>query len=146
MTPPARPPSIDRSPAARFRHDLLTPVNHIVGYASLLLDAAQDSGKTDRWPTLHILVEQGRRVQDTIEEWLPSDPATQDRPDYSAMADQLATVAGLILEGCDSLEQAAALDDTDRAEFLADLSGIRVATLRLVDMARTGPTDPPQAA
>lgn len=130
---------IDRSPESRFRHDLLTPVNHILGYASLLLDAAQDRGQSELWPPLHDLGELGRRVLAVIEDALPSAPEPDHRPDHRALADRLAGPTDAILARCDELETAGVDNDAERSEFLSDVAGIRDAARRLVELARSGP-------
>lgn len=124
---------------ARFRHDLLTPVNHILGFCSLLIDAAEDLGRPERLSRLRGLREDGGRVLEMIELALPRHPTPDHVPDYPLLADRLTIPLGAIVLACDDLGSAPSDDSPDREEFLDDLAKIRRASHLLVEMARQGP-------
>ncbi len=63
------------SPAARLRHDLRTPVNHILGYGEMLMEDAEASGCVDRLDGLARIRETAREMIGLID----AAPAALDR-------------------------------------------------------------------
>jgi signal transduction histidine kinase len=65
---------IDPPPAAAasLRHDLLTPVNHIIGYGQLLQEELKDSEQPDILAGLREIVGLGRDVFGVINRMLPT--------------------------------------------------------------------------
>lgn len=59
---------------SRLRHDLRTPVNHIIGYAELLLEEAREGGLEDLVPDLEKIRDAGRALQEMLEKAF-ADPA-----------------------------------------------------------------------
>jgi signal transduction histidine kinase len=146
MSPPDPATAGAAEPIARFRHDLLTPVNHILGFCALLLDDAEMLGPPERLAALRRLYDEGCRVLEAIEDVLPRNPGPDHSPDFSALADRLAIPADAIARGCDRLGSAQDdRDAPDRADFLDDLAKIRRASALLVEMARKGPAGLPAA-
>ena len=60
-TPPA---------AARVRHDLLTPINGIIGYVGILLEDAADLGRTEMLGPLEEIRSGAREIADVIRQTL----------------------------------------------------------------------------
>jgi putative two-component system response regulator len=54
--------STDSTPARRWRHDLLTPMNHIIGYSEILIE----DGATAELPALAGIRDDGRQLLDQI--------------------------------------------------------------------------------
>jgi signal transduction histidine kinase len=50
------------SPAARLRHDLRTPVNHILGYGEMLLEDAEATGRAGRAASLARILDLAREM------------------------------------------------------------------------------------
>jgi DNA-binding response OmpR family regulator len=65
------------TPTRRLRHDLRTPVNHILGYSQLLIEDSQESGNGGRFPQLEELAGLGQDILRQIELALPS-PEPED--------------------------------------------------------------------
>ncbi|MFL5496426.1 MAG: response regulator [Gemmatimonadales bacterium] len=65
MSAPAAAPVA--SPAARLRHDLRTPVNHILGYGEMLIEDAEASGRMDRLGALTRIRETAREMIQLID-------------------------------------------------------------------------------
>ncbi|WP_435016995.1 hypothetical protein TA3x_004581 [Tundrisphaera sp. TA3] len=141
MNLPDRSEPGEVDPGARFRHDLLTPVNHILGYCSLLIDSARMRDAREQLIDLRSLFDEGRRVLDVIEDILPRDPAPDQRLDYALLAVRLAGPADAIVRSCNRLETIPSDHrDLDRGEYLDDLLQIKEASQRLIEMAHRGPS------
>jgi len=132
----------DPRAAGRLRHELRTPVNHILGYAELLIEEVEDLGREDRVETLEEVRAAGRRALDLVDRIAAAGGAAGSEPAARLLAD-LAGVAA----ACDLLAGGAA-GGADPEGFLADLARIRTACNRLAgriaDFRRSGPA--PEAA
>jgi len=124
--------------AGRLRHELRTPVNHILGYAELLIEEAGDLGREDRVAALEEVRAAGRRALDLVDRIAAAGGAAGSELATRLLAD-LAGIAG----ACDLLAGGA-----DPEGFLADLARIRTAcdrlASRIADFRRSGPA--PEAA
>ena len=56
--------------AARVRHDLLTPINGIIGYAGILLEDAADLGRTEMQGPLEEIRSGAREIADVVRQTL----------------------------------------------------------------------------
>ncbi len=126
---------------ATLRHDMRTPVNHIVGYCELLLEDAEGPGNTARRERLE---ESLRAVRDALEMINASlTPGGHDvtQRDVDALYDRLRAPHARIMES-----MAALLAPQDRAtideEFSADVRRIRNATEQLVAAKRVASIEP----
>ncbi len=114
--------------AARRRHELRTPVNHILGYAELLIEDAEDLGRADRAGPLRAIHAEGKEVLQLVSSARASDDAER-----AELGRRLGAHLTAIHQSCDALE--AADPTTDRDALAADLRKIRAACDRLVALA-----------
>ena len=107
---------------ARLRHELVTPVNHLVGYAELLIDEAEARGRHELLPGLTRLLGHSREVLARI------DAALAPAESRGYAADRLhQTLDRIVVEGA----ILRVLVGLDQEVFDADLEKIRGATQRL---------------
>jgi CheY-like chemotaxis protein len=78
------------SPAARLRHDLRTPVNHILGYGEMLLEDAEATGRAGRAASLARILDLARQMIVVIDA-----PATVGQLGDSLQAPASRTIAEL---------------------------------------------------
>ena len=134
--------TLSEDEVATLRHDMRTPVNHIVGYCELLLEDAEGPMHAARRERLE---ESLRAVRDALEMINASlSPGGHDvtQRDVDALYDRLRGPHARIMES-----MAALLAPQDRAtidaEFSADVRKIRNATEQLVATKRTSvPVEP----
>lgn len=136
-----------------IRHDLRTPVNHIVGYSEMLIEEAADGEETERSVALREVVAAGRAMLAQINDWLAT--LNPDAPDFPALQRRLAPLIAAVAHTCERLahEAHAAGDES----VTADLRTILAAATHLGAVAAgtatgggeaTGasPTAPPERA
>ncbi|MDQ2899560.1 MAG: ATP-binding cassette domain-containing protein [Acidobacteriota bacterium] len=108
--------------SSKIRHDLLTPVNHLVGYSELLLE---DAGPL---PALQSIRQGAHEAQSLIEKALPSGaPAT--RAALETLRREIEKPIETILEAERTLRGQTAADELAAME--GDLDKIHTAALRL---------------
>jgi DNA-binding response OmpR family regulator len=141
-TEPAR--SLTEDEIATLRHDLRTPVNHIVGYCELLLEDADGAGHADRRERLEGSLRAVREALAMINASLTpgGSRVTQNDVDllYARLRDPHERIMQLM---AGILTQDEACDDD---ELAADVGKIRHATEQLVAGQRTPATQPAEAA
>jgi signal transduction histidine kinase len=126
-----------REAASVLRHDLVNPINQILGYADLLVDDADRQGPTSRAESLRSIREMGRRALESIDDALIRDPDPDPGhvPDLQSMADDVGRISAAIGEACLTLEGDSS-EVPDRGSFLDDLGRIREAAAMLSAMVR----------
>jgi DNA-binding response OmpR family regulator/tRNA A-37 threonylcarbamoyl transferase component Bud32 len=119
--------------AKQLRHELRTPVNHIVGYAEMLLEDAADPALAHRRASLEEMITAARDVLGLINETLPSTRTEIPVADVVSLYASLRGPQKRIVAAVGRLKPApgSAVD----AEFEADLSRIQQAAERLVPAA-----------
>jgi DNA-binding response OmpR family regulator len=125
---------------AELRHNLRTPVNHIVGYAEMLLEDAGDDPDDGRRRPLEGTLQAARRVLQLINESLSSGRTTIAPADLRALYEALRGPQREIVEAMTPLLQVATTDQ----QFTADVRKILVAAERLVDAGVAGPARTPE--
>ena len=55
-----------------FKHDLRTPINHIIGYSELLLEEASDAGDSAAISRLSAIQREGQGLFDLVERTVPA--------------------------------------------------------------------------
>lgn len=105
------------SPAAWLRHDLRTPVNHILGYGEMLLEDAEATGRAGRAVSLARILDLAREMIVVID-----GPATVPQLGDSLRAPAGRTIAELerLEDSCTSLGAAEAAD----LRRIADAAGL----------------------
>jgi signal transduction histidine kinase len=63
--PPGNPPSLEQ--IAHLRHEMLTPINHILGLTEMQIDEAPETGLCDYVPALVEINTRGRKLLAIIE-------------------------------------------------------------------------------
>jgi adenylate cyclase len=108
------------------RHNLRTPINHILGYSEMLMEDAEDQGKQQLLDDFRQIVEDGKLALAIINGALT--PATNEvcEPELRAMRDALLTPVNQILARVRRFEPELAS---------ADLVKIRTAAERLLTMS-----------
>ncbi len=111
---------------SEVRHNLRTPINHILGYGEMLMEDAEDQGKQEFLPDLRRILEDGKLALAVINGALT--PATNEvfEPQIRDMSDGLLSPVTQILEIIRRIEP----------ELVSgDVAKIRTAAQRLLSMA-----------
>jgi signal transduction histidine kinase len=122
---------------ARLRHDLRTPVNHILGYAELLLEDATEHHLESLLPSLQRIQSGGRQLLDTIETELAGQTAIE--VDWDLFRQHLGNGASEVLAICKVLIEEVKNED---AQTGADVDAISRALHRLVEFSVEGVLHP----
>ncbi|HXG70695.1 MAG TPA: protein kinase [Gemmatimonadaceae bacterium] len=121
---------------ARLRHELRTPVNHIVGYCEMLLEDAESPQLNGRREPLREALAAVRDALALIEGALPADVATLDSDRIVKLYQSLHRPQSRIIDAMGSLLREEGAPDE---KFIADVCRVRNAAERLL------PTDRPRA-
>jgi signal transduction histidine kinase len=117
---------------ARLRHDLRTPVNHILGFAELLIEELEEH-RADAWlPSLKEIQDGGRRLLETIESGLGrrTDPA-----EFDSFARDLGHAAREVLQTSTALIENCKESDP---QTCSDLNSVSRALHRLIEFSESG--------
>ena len=128
-----------------LRHDLRTPVNHIVGYCELLLEDADGPEHESRRALLRDALDAVRDALSLINTALPSTGHGVTQDTVESLYEQLHAPRARIMTALAGLIPADADEDFDEA-FTADVARIRDATAQLTAVRRpeyVAPTPPP---
>ena len=117
-----------------LRHDLRTPVNHIVGYCELLLEDAEGERHAPRRAALEAALATVREVLAMINASLPSSGTHVTGDDVAMLYQRLRTPQARIMEALATLTMPGVRGDD--AGFAADVGRIRQATEQLVAVPR----------
>jgi class 3 adenylate cyclase len=113
----------DRPDFSRIRHDLRTPVNHIIGYSEMLLE--DESTPTEFREDLQKIHSGGRQLLALIKEYFDEESFAQKRPNLHRLHHELRTPVNHIVGYTELLEDQA--QDRGLAAFCGDLGKIREA-------------------
>jgi adenylate cyclase len=126
---------------AHLRHELRTPVNHILGYSELLIEEAGARHLEAFVPAFQHIQASGRSLLESIQTTLTEKAGSPADLNFSAFTENLRNIAAEVLETSTSLKDT--LEDGHR-QTLADLEAISWALRRLLDFAtQDGQTPPP---
>ena len=126
------------SPWSKFRHDLLTPVNHILGYGEMLAEEFGDSGAAACETRAREICAAGRAVQGAIDVSLPSGRT----PAPGAVA-SLRTQLAASLQSIDEAVRFLEADASVASQAKEDVKRVALAARRLRSMleeAAAGPS------
>src|SRR6187549_1591259 len=113
----------DRPDFSRIRHDLRTPVNHILGYAEMLLeDETLPAAFRDDVQRIHT---GGRTLLALIKDYFDDEHFAQKRPDPHRMYHELRTPVNHIIGYTELLAEVA--EDRGLTHLLADFEKISQA-------------------
>jgi signal transduction histidine kinase len=124
---------------ATIRHDLRTPVNHILGYSEMLIEDAEESAP-DILPALSVVRDAGRDLLQAIDDTLSDSPSGVTPAQFRAFSARTSAIIDAILAKCDEARSHAAAP----AQWGADLDKIAGAARRFAEMA-AGNMAAPQA-
>ena len=124
--------SID--PAAQLRHDLRTPLNHIIGYTELLLEELADGGKPDLAAGLAAVRTDARQILTLLNQVLAR--GQTGPPDLAAARGTLGPLLERIHSEGEALHRRAS--EAGASSLLPDLDRILTATERLDALLRPG--------
>ncbi len=121
MTTPADTAALSPEAAATLRHDLRTPLNHVVGYCEMLLEDAADPALAPRRAALEQALAAGRDALTLINTSLPGTGRVVPLADLAALRESLRAPQQRILSAVTTLLASPDADDG----FAADLRRIR---------------------
>ncbi|HEV2642198.1 MAG TPA: protein kinase [Candidatus Elarobacter sp.] len=120
---------------ATLRHDLRTPVNHIVGYCELLLEDADGPEHAERRDRLQGALRAVRQALEMINTSLAPGERDVTQHDVDTLYERLREPHARIMASVGALLAPSEQDDS--GEFAADVRKIRHATEQLVAVSRT---------
>ena len=134
-----------------LRHDLRTPINHIIGYSELLLEEAEDRGRDAYGPDLEKIRLAGRELLALVNDCLDASRVEVGKVDLDTLSRDLRTPLNAIVGYSDLLREEA--EDEGPADFIPDLERIHGAGKHLLslvnavlDLTRLEGTQSPAAA
>src|SRR6266852_5442421 len=114
---------------SEVRHNMRTPINHILGYGEMLMEDAEDQGKQEFLPDLRRILEDGKLALAVINGALT--PATNEvfEPQIRDMSDGLLSPVTQILEIIQRIEPALVSGDVVKIRTAAQKLLIMTAEL-----------------
>jgi adenylate cyclase len=125
LTPPLPPPTATKRPLAKVRHDLRTPVNHIIGFSEMLLEDAADQVPADFRRDLQRIRAGGDFLLKLINQHLNEHPLPLAEPDLHQLCHELRTPVNHIIGYSELLIEQCA--DINRPDLQPDLAKINTA-------------------
>ncbi|MFN8636419.1 MAG: adenylate/guanylate cyclase domain-containing protein [Chloroflexota bacterium] len=129
----AREPLDGMSAAELFRglrHELRTPINHIIGYAELLLEEAGDLGLDGVVDDLNKIHQAGTHALALVNDALDVSRLATERPELDRLSEELRTPLTAIIGYSDLLQEEAEAEEY--AELIPDLQRIETAGKHLL--------------
>ena len=117
---------------AHLRHELRTPINHILGYTEILLEDAQESGIGSFAPALREMNAGGRRLLEWIQTILADGGGGVTEAQLESLAAKVRPQTGRMLASAEAL--AVGLKDSGNEDALTDVARVAVACRRLISM------------
>lgn len=116
----------------QLRHELRTPVNHIIGYSEFLLEEIADLAHPERFARLQAIVATGRCLLSIIDETLGGDEHAAREP-LEALHGQLMPHLASIQTTCAALEPLALAEGAP--QMVPDLQKIAAAAATLAELS-----------
>jgi pimeloyl-ACP methyl ester carboxylesterase/DNA-binding response OmpR family regulator len=132
-TPLAAPTADLPAKSSSLRHELRTPVNHIIGYSEMLLEEAAEIEGRERFAALDEVVAAGRAMLAAINGWLDGVEGEVQAEQLATLHAQLAPLLGRTTRTAQEL--AARAEAEGPASFAADLLKVAAAAAHLGDLA-----------
>ncbi len=117
---------------AHLRHELRTPVNHILGFAEVLIEDAEERHLGEFLPVFHEIRSGGHVLLETIQSALAGAASSVEEADLEALAESLRAESARILEACTSLREDV---EEGRRQTVADLDIITGALRSLMEFS-----------
>lgn len=134
---------IDDETAALIRHDLVNPINLIVGYTDLLLGDLIDSGLASESSLLESIRDCGFHLLHQIDGALLVDGPGRSSADVARLGRALDAPTSLLIRQCDDLlglfdvGASGGRPGGEAVEYTEDIRKIRAAGLRMHELAGT---------
>ena len=123
-----------------MRHDLLTPINHLLGYTEMMLEDCEEQGRDSLLAYLRDIRATSKQLQAAIERVLPSSPKPADESALNDLQEELYDPLARIFKTIDSVERDVSAAGSPNP--LPDFAKIRIAAERLnqhaQDLTRAG--------
>src|SRR5205085_3509806 len=113
-----------------LKHELRTPLSHIIGYCEMSMEQAQDEGLNIFITDLDRIHSAGERLLDVVDELC--DPAAHRRIDEAAMNHDVRTPLNQVIGYAEMLQEQA--KDLGHDSFASDLQKVHTAGRRLLDL------------
>ena len=113
-----------------LRHELRTPVNHILGYSELLIEDASERHLEAFIPTFQQIQSGGRQLLASIEATLNQNLDSEQALDIESLKENLRGTAREVLGASTSLHETL---ENGHQQTLADLAAISLALHRLME-------------
>ena len=115
---------------ADLRHELCTPINHIIGYGEIMLEDAEDQGCAELIPALRRIVEAGHQLLTTIGEGLSDAMLRGDPVAIAEQRHELRTRIACTIGVCEIIEARA--DRGDAVTAGSDVDRVMTALRQLL--------------
>src|SRR5437762_9113546 len=86
-----------KRPLAKIRHDLRTPINHIIGFSEILIEETQGKAPDSFMRDLHKIRGGGDRLLALLNEHLSEDTFPVEKPDLHQLCHELRTPVNHII-------------------------------------------------
>jgi serine phosphatase RsbU (regulator of sigma subunit) len=130
---------------AHLRHELRTPINHILGYTEILLEDADDTGLAEFSAALREMNAGGRAMLEAIQAALAESSGGVSAAQLEALSAKINPQAGRMLAAAERL--AAGLRNSGNEDAVTDIDRVAVACRRLIslvaEMTGAAPEPPP---
>ena len=120
--------SNQESTLAGIRHELRTPINHIIGYSEMLHEEVADSGQADVLKDLEKIQRGGKRLLVLINEYFDPETFRAKKWDHHQLLHELRTPVNHIIGYSELLKDQAA--DSGQNHLIPDLVKIHTAATR----------------
>ena len=120
---------------AKVRHDLRTPINHIIGYCEMLQDEADSPEWTNFLPDLAKILEGGKQLLGLVNLYFDATRSTSARVDVHQVQHELRTPLNHIVGYSELLQEQAS--EMDKRSVVADLGKVSSAAHVLLDLLET---------
>jgi signal transduction histidine kinase len=124
--------ALNNEALAHLRHELRTPVNHILGFAELLIGDANERNLSASIPNFEQIQQGGRQLLEVIQTALSDQGGPVRDADLIALKSGLRETAAQVLETSSTLQQTLQGGDP---QALEDLDAISQALRSLLDFA-----------
>ena len=133
-----------KRPLAKIRHDLRTPLNHIIGFSEILIEDAAGKVPEDFLRDLHRIRAGGDRLLGLIHQHLNSESFPATKPDLHQLCHELRTPVNHVIGYTELLsEQCGELGLTEYQSDLSKISAAAKSWLALMEEQLIGETGRP---
>jgi adenylate cyclase len=111
--------------SSNVRHELLTPINHLLGYTEMMLEDCEEQGLSGLLESLGRIRAISKELQAAIERFLPSSPNPAEESEVTALQAGLQGPMAQMFQTIESIERDIA--GAGKPNLLPDFARIRVA-------------------